>query len=156
MEELESRKQYGEAWASAIKALARREHSRHELNQKLKGRFEADLLEEVFEALAETEIGSFYLTDYLARHFDRLIIQGLGIDRHPELQEMYFGNYKKLVYLAQTEDSDLKALALAAAERLNLAFEYHFTGYGGLGRFIETHIDLPSTGQTLEAPAWQS
>lgn len=111
---------------------------------------------EVFEALAEAEIGSFYLTDYLARHFDRLIIQGLGIDRHPELLEMYFGNYKKVVYLAQTEDSDLKAQAAAAAERLGLAFEYHFTGYGGLGQFIETQIDLPSFEQTLEAPAWQS
>jgi hypothetical protein len=98
---------------------------------------------EDFDRLAEAEIGSFYLTDYLARHFDRLIVQGLGIDRHPELLAIYFANYKKLVYLAQTEDSALKAQAEAAAARLGLAFEYHFTGYGGLGRFIEDRAELP-------------
>ena len=91
----------------------------------------------VFDALAEAEIGSFYLTDYLVRHFDRLIIQGLGLDRHPELRDLYFGNYKKLVYLAQTEDPDLKTRAAAAAGQLGLAFDYHFTGYGGLGDFMD-------------------
>ena len=103
---------------------------------------------EVFEALAEAEIGSFYLTDYLVRHFERLIVQGLGIDRHPELLEIYFGNYRKLVYLAQTEDAGLDARAAAAAERLGLAFEKHFTGYGGLGDFVAAR------GQ--EAAAWRS
>ena len=94
---------------------------------------------DVFDALAEAEVGTFYLTDYLVRHFDRLVIQGLGIDRHPELQSLYFGNYRKLVYLAQTEDAELDVLAAAAAERLGLAFERHFTGYGGLGDFIAGH-----------------
>jgi hypothetical protein len=103
---------------------------------------------EVFEALAEAEIGSFYLTDYLVRHFERLIVQGLGIDRHPELLEIYFGNYRKLVYLAQTEDAGLDARAAAAAERLGLTFEKHFTGYGGLGDFVAAR------GQ--EAAAWRS
>jgi len=92
-----------------------------------------------FEALAEAEVGTFYLTDYLVRHFDRLIIQGLGLDRHPELLPLYFGNYKKLVYLAQTADAELDARAAAAAERLGLAFERHFTGYGELGDFIAGH-----------------
>jgi hypothetical protein len=92
----------------------------------------------VFDALAEAEIGTFYLTDYLARHFERLIIEGLGLDRHPELRDLYFGNYTKLVYLAQTEDAELTARAAAAAERLGLAFERHFTGYGELGQFLET------------------
>lgn len=102
----------------------------------------------VFDALAEAEVGTFYLTDYLARHFDRLIIQGLGLDRHPELLPLYFGNYRKLVYLAQTDDAELDARAAAAAERLGLAYQRHFTGYGGLGDFIAGHAG--------EAAAWRS
>ena len=89
-----------------------------------------------FLAEADRDPTCFYLTDYLARHFDRLIIEGLGIDRHPELLPSYFGNYTTLVYLAQTEDADLEAKAKAAAERLGLAYRYHFTGYGELGSFI--------------------
>ena len=92
--------------------------------------------EAVFDALAEAELGSFYLTDYLVRHFERLMIQGLGLDRHPELLPLYFGNYTRLVYLAQTEDPALQARAKAAAERLGLAYHYHFTGYGGIGDFM--------------------
>src|SRR3546814_21183899 len=78
--------------------------------------------------------------DYLVRHFERLIIQGLGLDRHPDLLSLYFGNYKKLVYLAQTEDAALDAGAAAAAARLGLASERHFTGYGGLGRSEERRV----------------
>jgi len=104
--------------------------------------------EAVFDALAEAEVGTFYLTDYLARHFERLIIQGLGLDRHPELLPLYFGNYRKLVYLAQTDDAELDARAAAAAERLGLGYERHFTGYGGLGDFIAGHPG--------EAAAWRS
>ena len=89
-----------------------------------------------FEQLADNEPCSFYLTDFLARHFDRLVIQGLGIDRHPELMPLYFGNYKRLVYLAQSTDPARLAQARAAAERLGLAFEYRFTGYGDLERAL--------------------
>ncbi len=78
----------------------------------------------------------FYLTDYLARHFERLIIQGLWIDRHPELLESYFGHYTRLVYLAQQEDPALDRLAEAAAERLGLDYERVFTGMGDLERFL--------------------
>ncbi len=92
---------------------------------------------EDFLAEADRDPTCFYLTDYLARHFDRLIIQGLGIDRHPELLPSYFGNYTTLVYLAQTEDAALRAKAEAAADRLGLAYRYHFTGYGELGSFIQ-------------------
>ena len=56
-----------------------------------------------FDDLVEAEVGTFYLTDFLARHFDRLIRTGLGIDEHPELMPMYFGNYKRLVYLSQSQ-----------------------------------------------------
>lgn len=86
----------------------------------------------VFHALAEEEVGTFYLTDFLARHFDRLVIHGMGLDRHPELLPMLFGHYRRLVYLAQTDNPDLRERARAAAVRLGLEYEYRFTGYGEL------------------------
>ena len=102
----------------------------------------------VFNELSEQELGSFYLTDYLARFFDRLIIQGLGIDKHPELKDMYFAHYTRVVYLAQTENPELLDLAKAAAEKLGLAFVHHHTGYGDLSRFLENH--------TQASNAWQA
>ena len=81
---------------------------------------------------AREEFTAFYLTDFLARHFDRLVWQGLGLDRYPELLPIFFGNYQRLVYLAQTEQPVLKIQAERAAERLGLAFDYRFTGYGEL------------------------
>lgn len=91
---------------------------------------------DAFEAAHDAEPACFYLTDYLVRHFDRLIIQGLGLDRHPELLKDYFGNYKALVYLAQTDDPTLRAQAEAAAARLELTYEHRMTGYGELGDFM--------------------
>ena len=85
-----------------------------------------------FAALHDDEPGTFYLTDFLARNFDRLVIRGLGLDRHPELLPVYFGNYRRLVYLAQTEDPRLTAAARRGARRLGLAFERRFTGLGEL------------------------
>ena len=93
-----------------------------------------------FEALMERDPTCFFLTDYMVRHFDRLIIQGLGIDRHPELLDLYFGNYSKLVHLAQIEDAALKTKAEAAAARLGLAFDYWFTAYGELESFIDKSL----------------
>lgn len=87
----------------------------------------------VFTALAEAEPGTFYLTDFLLRHFERLVIRGLGLDRHPELFSMYFGNYRKLVYLAQSPGPQSQGEARAIAARMGLQFEYHQTGYGTLG-----------------------
>ena len=89
-----------------------------------------------FAALHEAEPGTLYLTDYLARNFERLIVRGLGIDRHPELEPAYFGNYRRLVHLAQTRDGALRDAARAAAERLGLTFEYRYTGYGDLEPFL--------------------
>ena len=85
-----------------------------------------------FAKVSEDEITAFYLTDYLARHFDKLIWAGLGLDRHPELLPMYFGNYTKVFYLAQTDDQTLRDKAEAAAKQLGLDYEYRFTGYGEL------------------------
>jgi hypothetical protein len=90
-----------------------------------------------FEALAEEEPGTFYLTDFLVRNFDRLVWRGLGLDRHPELLPLYFGNYRRLVFLAQTQDPKLDARAVAAADRLGLAFERRFTGLQEIGVDLE-------------------
>lgn len=87
---------------------------------------------EAFATLAEKEPGTFYLTDFLARNFDRLVVRGLGLDRHPELLPVYFGNYRRLVYLAQTDAPDLTSIARTGARRLGLAFERRFTGLGEL------------------------
>jgi hypothetical protein len=85
-----------------------------------------------FADLAEAELGSFYLTDFLARHFERLVIKGMQLDKHPELLPMYFNHYTRLVYLAQTSNPDLLAKAQAAAEYLQLEFKLVPTGYGEL------------------------
>ncbi len=85
-----------------------------------------------FAARQDQEFTAFYLTDYLARHFDKLIWQGLGLHHHPELLPLYFGNYTKLVYLAQTRDPVLEEDAKAAAARLGLIYEHRFVGYGEL------------------------
>lgn len=85
---------------------------------------------ETFDAMHEDEPATFYLTDYLARHFDRLVWQGLGLDRHPELLGDYFGNYERVVYLAQTDDPTLTAVARASADRIGLRFERRLVGHG--------------------------
>ncbi|MEM9795488.1 MAG: DUF1638 domain-containing protein [Pseudomonadota bacterium] len=81
---------------------------------------------------ARDEIDAFYLTDFLARQFDAFVTKPLGLDRHPALRDMYFGHYRKVVYLAQTDDPALDAKARAAADALGLAYERRFTGYGEL------------------------
>ena len=91
----------------------------------------------IFTELAEAEPGTFYLTDFLLRHFDRLVLRGLGLDRHPELFSSYFGNYRKLVYLAQAPKPQSVAEARIIADRMGLAFEYRETGYGTLGTSLE-------------------
>ncbi len=89
-----------------------------------------------FAALAEEEPATFFLTDYLTRHFDRLVWKGLGLDRFPELLPVYFGNYRRVVYLSQAADEALLAKAAEAAARLGLAFEHRPTGRGGLAAFL--------------------
>jgi len=103
---------------------------------------------EAFAALANEEPGTFYLTDFLLRHFDRIVIRGLGLDRHPELAPNYFGNYRRLVYLAQVDAPESIVAARAAAQRLGLAFAHRVTGYGGLERGLHATV--------LRMPAWQS
>ena len=95
----------------------------------------------VFAALAEAEPGTFYLTDFLLRHFERLVIRGLGLDRHPELHSAYFGNYRRLVYLAQAPAAESEGLARAIATRMGLQFECRRTGYGTLGSTLDAAVN---------------
>ena len=94
----------------------------------------------VFEALAEAEPGTFYLTDFLVRHFDRLVIEEMKLDEHPELEDMLFGRYRKVVYLAQVDSSELLHQADRAATRLKLPLEVVSTGYGLLAKAVEEEV----------------
>lgn len=87
---------------------------------------------EKFLAACEHEFTAFYLTDLITRQFEAFVIEPLKLDRHPELRDMVFGNYTKVVYLAQIEDKHLQDKARWAADYLGLDYEYRFTGYGDL------------------------
>jgi len=89
-----------------------------------------------FAALTEEDPATFFLTDYLTRHFDRLVWKGLGLDRFPQLLPVYFGNYARVVFLSQSEDPALLARARQAASRLGLAFVHRPTGRAGLEAFL--------------------
>ena len=91
---------------------------------------------EAFDQLEEDNLGSFYLTDFLARQFDSMVIKPLGLDRFPELRDTYFGNYNRVVYLAQTKNSELEAKALDAANRLRLPLVTKYVGFGELEQFV--------------------
>jgi hypothetical protein len=108
----------------------------------------------VFEELSTAEPGTFYLTDFLVRHFDRLVIAGLGIDRHPELASEYFRNYRKLTYLVQVPDASLAAAARAAATRLGLEYDERETGYGELAASLATVAARHEHPLTWEKSAW--
>ncbi len=100
---------------------------------------------ERFDALADADPGTFYLTDFLARHFERFVIRPLKLDAHPELRDSYFGNYRRLVYLSQQQDDQLLQAARAAADRLGLDFEHIHCGFGdlesGLAGFVAETTD---------------
>lgn len=93
---------------------------------------------EKFLAECESEFTAFYLTDLITRQFEAFVIEPLKLDRHPELRDMVFGNYTKIVYLAQTEDPALQAKAKWAADYLKLDYEYRYTGYGDLTAALTT------------------
>lgn len=101
-----------------------------------------------FAELADAEPGTFYLTDFLTRHFERLVVRGLGIDRHPELAQEYFRNYRKVVYFAQMRSSTLLEQARKIASDLGLTFEYRHTGYGELGAHLAALVAAD------RAPTW--
>jgi hypothetical protein len=87
---------------------------------------------DTFASQWDDDMTSFFMTDFLARHFEAFMVKPLGLDRHPELRDMYFSNYTKMIYTAQTDDPELNAKAEAAAAFLGLTYERRFTGYGDL------------------------
>lgn len=105
---------------------------------------------QVFAQLSDAEPGTFYLTDFLLRHFERLVIRPLGLDRHPELASEYFRNYRKLVYLAQAQRAGAIEQAQRIADSFGFTFEYRFTGYGEMGTRLAAVV-------ASQAPlAWQA
>jgi hypothetical protein len=92
---------------------------------------------DVFEGWGDDTMRAFFLTDFLARQFDAFVTRPLGLDRHPQLRDAYFGNYEKLVYLAQSDDPELDRRARSAAERLGLVYERRRTDYGDLAKALE-------------------
>jgi hypothetical protein len=100
---------------------------------------------QVFAQLSEAEPGTFYLTDFLLRHFERLVIRPLGLDRHPQLAAEYFRNYRKLVYLAQAQRAGAIEQAQRIADSFGFTFEYRFTGYGELGTRLATLVASQDT-----------
>ena len=95
--------------------------------------------ESEFAEIGEAEPGTFYLTDFLTRHFDRLVKKGLGLDKHPELTTTYFGNYRRIIYLSQTKSDKLEALAKEHAQYLGLRYEHRHTGLGNVEHEIKEH-----------------
>jgi hypothetical protein len=89
-----------------------------------------------FAARGDDEMTAFFLTDFLVKQFDAFVWRPMGLDRHPQLRDMIFGNYERVIYLAQTDDPELDALAREAAARLGLAYERRLTGYGDLADFM--------------------
>jgi hypothetical protein len=95
---------------------------------------------EAFAAISEQEPGTFYLTDFLVHAFDRLVKEGLGLNRYPELMQQYFGNYRRVVYLAQRESARLQAMAQEQADYLGLDYEYIYTGLEPLKQALELKL----------------
>ena len=93
-----------------------------------------------FEELMNEELGTFFLTDFLVMHFDRLVYRGLGLDRHKDMRDQIFGNYKRVVYLSQSNDLGLIKKAKLAAKKLNLKFFHQESGLGRLKNQLETQV----------------
>jgi len=103
--------------------------------------YEMYLQQPDFDAEMDRELGTFFLTDYMVRHFERIIMQGMGLRRHPQLRDLYFGNYTRVLYIAQTEDPGLEKKARAAADELGLAYDYRFTGLGRFAPWVSELVD---------------
>jgi len=102
-----------------------------------------------FQEIADAEPCTFYLTDFLTRHFERLVIKGLGLDRHPQLLPVYFGNYKRLLYIAQTDSEKLQTMASGFATYLGLEYEYRFTGDQPLELVLAPALEQKASNQKV-------
>ena len=98
-----------------------------------------------FDKEMDKELGTFFVTDYMVRHFERIVMKGMKLREYPQLRDMYFGNYTRFLYLAQIEDKQLYEKAVRAAAELDLRFDYRFTGYGEFSQFIEQAAAKPSS-----------
>ena len=96
---------------------------------------------QLFAELSDAEVGTFYLTDYLALHFEVLVWRGLGLDRHPELRDQYFGHYTRLLWLSQGENSVTEQKALAAADLLGLRYDHRHTGLAPFSLAVDNLLD---------------
>ena len=108
--------------------------------------YEMFLGERMFNDEMDRELGTFFLTDYMVRHFERIVMQGMGLRSHPELRDMYFAHYKRVLYIAQTRDPGLEAKAERAAAELGLAYEYRFAGFGRLTPWVAEAVTTPVQG----------
>ena len=99
--------------------------------------YEMFLGKPVFDDEMEHALGTFFLTDYMVRHFERIVMQGMGLRKHPQLRDMYFGHYARVLSIAQTDDSALRVKAGRAAQELGLTHEYRLAGYGAFPGFVE-------------------
>ena len=102
--------------------------------------YEMFLGDALFEDEMERELGTFFLTDYMVRHFERIVMQGMGLRRHPQLCDMYFAHYRRVMYIAQTRDPALEAKAERAAAEIGLAYEYRFAGSGRLTPWVSQAV----------------
>ena len=103
--------------------------------------YEMYLRQPAFDDEMDRELGTFFLTDYMVRHFERIIMQGMGLRRHPQLRDLYFGNYTRVLYIAQTGDPALERKARAAADELGLAYQYRFAGLGRFAPWVNGLVD---------------
>jgi hypothetical protein len=125
--------------------------------------YEMFLGESEFDNEMEATLGTFFLTDYMVRHFERIVMKGMGMRQHPELREMYFGHYTRVLYIAQTDCKKLQAKAVQAAAELGLDYEYRYTGYGEFASFIrglsshtgELKTQKDGAKRKQGAPEWQ-
>ena len=108
---------------------------------------------EAFADLHAEELGTFFLTDYLVKHFDRLVVKAFWLDTHPEMLHAVFGNYRRLAYLSQIDDPDLLDRARVAADRLGLSFEHRPTGLSNLEARVLVGIGSRPTDTNDPAPA---
>ena len=108
---------------------------------------------EAFADLHAEELGTFFLTDYLVKHFDRLVVKAFWLDTHPEMLDSVFGNYRRLAYLSQVDDPDLLDRARAAADRLGLSFEHRPTGLSNLEAQVLIGIGSPPKDTNHPTPA---
>jgi len=114
--------------------------------------YEMFLGKPVFDDEMERELGTFFLTDYMVRHFERIVMQGMGLRRHPQLRDLYFANYRRVLYIAQTDDPALRLKAERAAATLGLDYEYRFSGYGELAAYVDG-LDITPSHSNIAATA---